>query len=211
MLALVLGSAALAALGLTASFAAIWVCLLLLGAANMMWHPAAISYLSIQLPKNRGYSMAMHSLGADIGDAAGPLAAGWLLVSYSWQSTAQINAIPEIVCALLILITLKFNDVICRAPALAAREYWKGLAELISDRAQWSFFLMAGCRTMTQAGLLAFLPLYLAHDLGISSSLMGVTMMVLQLGGMVATPIAGILSDRVRRGPIVLAGMFARR
>lgn len=210
VLALVLGSAALAALGLTASFAAIWVCLLLLGGANMMWHPAAISYLSIQLPKNRGYSMAMHSLGANIGDAAGPLAAGWLLVSYSWQSTAQINAIPGIVCALLILITLKFNDVHPAAPRRSPpREYWKGLAELMTDRAQWSFFLMAGCRTMTQAGLLAFLPLYLAHDLGMSPFLMGVTMMVLQLGGMVATPIAGILSDRVGRRPIVLAGMFS--
>ena len=68
---------------------------------------------------------------------------------------------------------------------------------------------MAGCRTMTQAGLLAFLPLYLAHDLGMSPFPMGVTMMVLQLGGMVATPFAGILSDRIGRRPIVLAGMFS--
>ena len=76
----------------------------------MMWHPAAISYLSIQLPKNRGYSMAMHSLGANLGDAAGPLAAGWLLLSFSWQRTAQINALPGIVCALLILMALGFHD-----------------------------------------------------------------------------------------------------
>ncbi|MGH6977088.1 MAG: MFS transporter, partial [Stellaceae bacterium] len=32
---------------------------------------------------------------------------------------------------------------------------------------------------------------------------------VLQLGGMVATPAAGILSDRVGRRPIVMAGMFS--
>jgi MFS family permease len=77
------------------------------------------------------------------------------------------------------------------------------------SRAQWSFFLMAGCRTLTQTGLLAFLPLYLAHDMGMSPFAMGLAMMALQLGGMIATPFAGILSDRIGRRPVVLAGMVS--
>ncbi|HVA35504.1 MAG TPA: MFS transporter [Stellaceae bacterium] len=209
LLALLLGSASLAALGTTSSFAALWACLVLLGASNMLWHPAAISYLSIHLPRNRGYSMAIHSLGAHIGDAAGPLAAGWLLLSFSWQRTAQINAFMGVICAGLIILVCGRDDPRSAPRRQPGGAYWKGLLLLLKSRAQWSFFLMSGFRTMTQAGLLTFLPLFLANDLHMSPVLMGVAMMVLQLGGMVATPIAGVLSDRIGRRPIVLAGMFS--
>ena len=209
LLSLLLGSVALAALGATSSFVALWFALVLLGASNMLWHPAAISYLSIHLPRNRGYSMAIHSFGAHIGDAAGPLAAGWLLLSFSWQHTAQINALMGVICATLIALVCGRDDP-RSAPRTQQRDgYWKGLVLLLKSRAQWSFFLMSGFRTMTQAGLLTFLPLFLANDLHMSPVLMGVAMMVLQLGGMVAVPAAGVLSDRIGRRPIVMAGMFS--
>ena len=207
---LLLCTVALAALGIVTGFAALCLCLGLLGIANVMWHPAAISWLSIQLPKNRGYSMAVHSLFANLGDAAGPVAAGWMLLSFSWQHTAEINALVCIVCAIALGAFLgrgQRNLEMPRRPH--AKEYWSGLATLLRSRAQWSFFLMAGCRTLTQTGLLAFLPLYLSHDLGLSPFGMGLAMMVLQLGGMIATPFAGVLSDRIGRRPVVLAGMFS--
>jgi MFS family permease len=175
-----------------------------------MWHPAAISFLSLQLPKNRGYSMAVHSVFANLGDAAGPVAAGWMLLSLSWQHTAEINALVCVICAVVMASFFGLNERSAGASRRPnARQYWSGLALLMRSRAQWSFFLMAGCRTLTQTGLLAFLPLYLAHDLGMSPFAMGLAMMVLQLGGMIATPFAGILSDRIGRRPVVLAGMVS--
>ncbi|MDE1932091.1 MAG: MFS transporter [Alphaproteobacteria bacterium] len=209
LLALLLGSASLALLGTTGSFVALWCCLALLGASNQMWHPAAISYLSLHLPRNRGYSLAIHSLGAHIGDAAAPLAAGWLLLSFSWEHAAQINALMGVLCAGLIILVCGRDDPRSKPKRHPGENYWKGLALLLKSRAQWSFFLMSGFRTMTQAGLLTFLPLFLANELHMSPVLMGVAMMVLQLGGMVATPAAGILSDRIGRRPIVMAGMFS--
>ncbi len=205
---LLLCTISLAALGLVTGFAALCLCLGLLGIANVMWHPAAISWLSIQLPKNRGYSMAVHSLFANLGDAAGPVAAGWMLLSFSWQHTAEINALTCIICAVALAAFLGRSDRSAAMPRRPnARQYWAGLAGLMRSRAQWSFFLMAGCRTLTQTGLLTFLPLYLSHDLGLSPFAMGLAMMVLQLGGMIATPFAGVLSDRIGRRPVVLAGM----
>lgn len=205
---LLLCTVSLAALGMVTGFGALCVCLGLLGIANVMWHPAAISWLSIHLPKNRGYSMAVHSLFANLGDAAGPVAAGWMLLSLSWQHTAEINSL---ICVIFAVILLAFFGRSDRSAAMPrrpnAKQYWSGLATLMRSRAQWSFFLMAGCRTLTQTGLLAFLPLYLSHDLGMSPFAMGLAMMVLQLGGMVATPFAGVLSDRIGRRPVVLAGM----
>jgi MFS transporter, FSR family, fosmidomycin resistance protein len=205
---LLLCTVSLAALGFVTGFAALCLCLGLLGVANVMWHPAAISWLSIRLPKNRGYSMSVHSLFANLGDAAGPVAAGWMLLSLSWQRTAEINALVCVACAIALGFFLGRSDRAAGMPRRpSAREYWSGLALLLRSPAQWSFFLMAGCRTLTQTGLLAFLPLYLSHDLGMSPFAMGLAMMALQLGGLVATPFAGVLSDRIGRRPIVLAGM----
>jgi MFS family permease len=207
---LLLCTISLAALGVVTGFAALCLCLGLLGIANVMWHPAAISFLSILLPRNRGYSMAVHSVFANLGDAAGPVAAGWMLLSLSWQHTAEINALICIIFAIALTAFLGRSD---RKAAAVRRpntkQYWSGLARLMRSRAQWSFFLMAGCRTLTQTGLLAFLPLYLAHDMGMSPFAMGLAMMALQLGGMIATPFAGILSDRIGRRPVVLAGMVS--
>ena len=86
-------------------------------------------------------------------------------------------------------------------------EYFSGLAELLRDKAVLGLCLMAGFRTMTQNGLLVFLPLYLADVLGVGPFLMGVALMAMQVAGMIAGPIAGVWSDRVGRRPVVLAGL----
>jgi len=162
IVSLLLCTVSLAALGIVTGFAALCACLGLLGVANVMWHPAAISWLSLAC----------------------------------------------IACAVALGVFLVRGDSDASMPRRpSAKAYWSGLAQLLRDPAQWSFFLMAGCRTLTQTGLLAFLPLYLSHDLGLSPFAMGLAMMALQLGGLVATPFAGILSDRIGRRPIVLAGM----
>lgn len=70
-------------------------------------------------------------------------------------------------------------------------EYFSGLAELLRDKAVLGLCPMAGFRTMTQNGLLVFLPLYLADVLGVGPFLMGVALMAMQVAGMIAGPIAG--------------------
>ncbi|MBT3534182.1 MAG: MFS transporter, partial [Rhodospirillaceae bacterium] len=87
--------------------------------------------------------------------------------------------------------------------------YWRGLRALLRDRAVLSLCLVAALRTMTQAGLLAFLPLYLANDLGAGPVMLGLALAAMQSAGVVAAPIAGAWSDRVGRRPIVLAGLSA--
>jgi MFS family permease len=109
--------------------------------------------------------------------------------------------------AALIVLVLGRGGGTAAVTAPAIRDYVGSLARILRTRAMWSLCLMAGFRTMMQTGLLAFLPLYLANDMGLNPFWMGVGMMTLQLGGMVATPIAGSLSDRIGRRPIVLAGM----
>jgi MFS family permease len=88
-------------------------------------------------------------------------------------------------------------------------EYFSGLKRVVANRAILGLCLMSGFRSMTQQGLLAFLPLYLAHDMGSGPVMIGLAMAAMQVGGVIATPVAGVWSDRAGRRTVVLAGLGA--
>jgi FSR family fosmidomycin resistance protein-like MFS transporter len=61
---------------------------------------------------------------------------------------------------------------------------------------------------MTHGGLMMFLPLYLAADMGYSPFWIGACMAALQTAGFIACPIAGHLSDKVGRRQIVMSSLM---
>ncbi len=212
VLSLLIAAAALAGLGLAGGLVALAVLVAVIGISNNLWHPPAISYLSARFPAQRGWALSVHALGAGVGDAAAPLVAGALLAVMVWQDVAVYSALPVIAVAVLILVGLG------RAPAsshgaagagVGFAEYLSGLKAVVRDRAVLGLCLMSAFRSMTQNGLLVFLPLYLAHDLAVSPVVMGIALAALQAGGLVATPIAGRLSDSIGRRRVVLAGLGA--
>jgi MFS family permease len=58
-----------------------------------------------------------------------------------------------------------------------------------------------------QTGLLTFLPVYLAYELGYSPLAVGICLTVLQVSGFIAAPIAGHLSDKLGRKSVVMGSM----
>jgi len=93
-------------------------------------------------------------------------------------------------------------------PRFSARQYFADLAGLLRNRALMLICVSAGFRTLTQTGLLVFLPVYLAYEQGYSPIAVGVCMTVLQVAGFIAGPIAGHLSDRIGRQKVVLSSML---
>jgi MFS family permease len=90
---------------------------------------------------------------------------------------------------------------------MTAVDYLIGMKQVIANTAVLKLCLMSAFRSTTQAGLLMFLPLYLADELAVSPVMMGLTLAAMQVGGMIASPVAGVWSDRVGRRPVVLAGL----
>jgi MFS family permease len=210
VLSLALGGAALMAIAGAQSAWFMLPMVIVMGATNNLWHPPAIAFLSEAYPKHRGYTLSIHALGANVGDALAPLAAGALLLWFSWRGAAALNALPAFAIALITALLLAPRDKPHpHAPkkGLGAAEYFQGVKGLLKNRAIVHLSLMAGFRTMAQHGVLVFLPLYLAHVAGMNPLWMGFTVMALQVGGVVASPIAGTWSDRVGRRPVVLAGL----
>ena len=217
VVSLCIGSLSLGGFGLTNGVWGLLPLVVLIGMTNNLWHPAAISYLSRRFPEQRGYALSIHALGANCGDALAPLAIGAALIWLSWPQAAMAAAIPTLAVALILFAALPRTTSHADASTqkkdshegMSMAAYWRGLASLVRDRAVLSLCLVAALRTMAQAGLLAFLPLYLTNDLGAGPLMLGLALAAMQSAGVIASPIAGTWSDRVGRRPIVLAGLSA--
>lgn len=209
-----------ALMSLTNSMWMLVICLMLVGIGNNLWHPAAIPTLAHQYPQRKGLVLSFHGMGGNIGEALAPLAAGSLLAWFSWREVVVINIVPGLVMATLILMMVGAlatvregdkdgkNEVNAGTGGWNARQYLRDLGSLLRNRALMLICVSGGFRTLTQVGLMVFLPVYLAYEQGYSPIAVGVCMTVLQVAGLIAGPIAGHVSDKVGRRHVVLSSML---
>jgi MFS transporter, FSR family, fosmidomycin resistance protein len=198
-------------IGLTSSYTVMLVSMGVVGIGNFLWHPAAITALSEMYPTRRGYGLALHELGANLGDTLTPLAAGFLLAALNWRRTLLIIVAVGLLLTLVIMRMMLHVNRQRSAPPPPTRtltDYAKGLRVLLSNGRLMVLAMVSGVRAMTQLGLSTFLPLYLLNELHVPAALMGLYLAVVQASGMVATPIAGTLSDRLGPKRVATAGMF---
>jgi len=190
-----------------------WVALFMafVGVGNYLWHPAAISTLSEKYPDKRGFAIAIHAIGPNIGESLAPLLVGVLLLYLSWRNVLFLNLIPGIVIA-FILWKYLFGKLDSRAQSkkgLSTGEYLAGMKKLAQNPSILALVLVAGMRSMTQQGLHTFLPIYLTNELGLSSAVVGLYLSVTQTAGMIGTPIAGSISDQNGRKRVLTAGLIS--
>jgi len=207
-----------ALMSLTHSMWMLVVCVMLVGIGNNLWHPAAIPTLAHQYPQRKGLVLSFHGMGGNVGEALAPLAAGALLAWFSWREVVVINIVPGLVMAVLIVVMVgalnttraQDNDDVNGGgdKSWSMRQYLVDLMSLIRNRALMLICVSAGFRTLTQTGLLVFLPVYLAYEQGYSPIAVGLCMTVLQVAGLIAGPIAGHLSDKIGRQKVVLSSML---
>ncbi len=209
VVALLVGAGAMLAFGISSTYALLCVMIGMMGAANQAWHPGAISYLAHRYSQRRGYALSIHAMGANAGDALGPMIAGILLTWMTWGHAALISAAPSIIMAVVLIVALLPSEKpeSREGATMGFREYFSGYAALLKDRAVMGLAATAAFRTMAQVGLFAFLPLYIVDVMQKSTVYMGTALMVIQVGGLLASPIAGMWSDRIGRRPIVFGAL----
>ena len=207
-----------ALMSLTHSFWMLLVCVTLVGIGNNLWHPAAIPTLAHRYPDRKGLMLSFHGMGGNLGEAIAPFVIGALLAWFSWRTVVVINVIPGLAMSALILIFLgafsmsktRGNDAI-NAGAEKKREgrdYVHDFASLLKNRTLVMISVSSGFRTMTQVGLLTFLPVYLAYELNYSPFVVGICITVLQVAGFIAAPIGGHLSDKFGRRHVIISSML---
>ena len=206
---LTLGALALGGTSLAWSVIPLALMIAIIGATNNAWHPAAISFLSERYPDNRGYALAVHALGANVGDSIAPLMVGAVLGMLSWQDTVLVSTAPVFVVAFWIWTVLSRHETISPAETKETRKvpYLSELKIMFRQFELLGLSLMSGFRAAAQVGLLMFVPLYLTDVLEAGPMMTGVGFSLMQLGGVLSSPVAGAWSDRIGRRPIVVGGL----
>jgi MFS family permease len=196
-------------LGATSAYPVMVAALALMGVASFLWHPPAITSISEMYPSKRGYGLAVHELGANLGDTLTPLLIGALLTVLTWRQVISATVAGGVALGVLVLRTVVgVRRTIGPAPAATPRAaYLSGLRMLARNTNLLALALVSGIRSFTQHGLQTFLPLYLVDDLRIPAALLGLYLAVVQVSGMIATPISGTLSDRIGPKRVATAGM----
>ena len=176
--------------------------------AASFWHPPAISMLSSRFAERRGTAIAFHGAGSGAGEALGPLGVGLILVallSDDWRLYVIVSAAPAVVLAVLLYWMLSGAPPVARpesAEPVRVRDFFALLGYPAYRTLAYAHF----SRSFAHYGLLVFLPLYLADDLGMDSGGVGFHIALLTLLGVPVGPLIGYISDRIgRRIPLVVA------
>lgn len=188
--------------GYSDTYAALLTFVFLSGLGCSAYHPAAVSMIAAESPKNRGLAMGLFKAGGDFGSILTPVAMGWLTVYLaSWRSAAQYFVLPGIACALLIW--LRFQDAPGRRESMA-KEARSTFSELLGDKFMILMTLLSSCRVMGLRGIMTFLPLLLAEGLGLGTIEVGWAITAYFLVGTVFAVIWGKYSDPKNETRIIL-------
>ena len=179
---------------------------MVLGVGSALWHPPAVGLLSTQFPTRRAMVMAIHGVGASVGDITGPMVIGALLLVVSWKSIFQASVLPAIVLAGVFYLVVRGAGVGEIRGHTSLAGYFEALRQAARHRPLLLSILAGGTRSAGQIILVTFVPIYARDDLGLGPGFVGVLLALLMGLSLVSQPVLGYLSDRTSRKGTLLPG-----
>jgi FSR family fosmidomycin resistance protein-like MFS transporter len=170
-------------------------------------HPVGNGLIAEQFPPERqGYAISAHIAGGNVGTVLVPLLGAGLIATVGWRWTVVVFGLPAMVVALLIFVFVRESGA-DRAAARAYGSLRSTLGTVLHDRDLLLVYLSAaaggGARGL---GVLnVFVPLYLTLVLHLSDGTVALMYSVLVIGSVPGPMVAGWLSDRFGRKPLILA------
>jgi FSR family fosmidomycin resistance protein-like MFS transporter len=175
--------------------------------ADAPQHPIGNSLISQSLgPERRGLALAINAAGSNLGTVAVPLIGGILIASFGWRSTLVLFGALGMVMGSLLVWLLKEHREERRTGQSAAKlgaEVWTLLKHRDALLLLTSHVLGAGGRGLGVATV--YIPLYLSQVLQVDKVRLGMLITVMMAGSVIGPLLAGPISDRVGRKPVLLA------
>ena len=206
------GSAiAYAFVGASSNFPLLIMAVILVSVPGALWHLPASAALSQRFPDRRGFAIAMHGFGSNIGNVLGPLLAGALLTILLWRHVLFIYAAPSLILAGLVWWSLKDvgKDGEAEERTQLSSQLRVGLRMLRSPVVLGLIFT-ATLRGIGLNALFHWTPFYLSDadtGLGMGYFRAGFHYSLLAGMGIVSAPVLGALSDKFGRKAVLVPGL----
>jgi FSR family fosmidomycin resistance protein-like MFS transporter len=198
-----------------------WVLLVgvvIVGFGTSMWHAPAFGTLAARYPRRRGFAMAAHLTGAQVGNTTSPLIVGFLLAGtigswvvfggIEWRWLAAFISVPMILTALVVVSRFKTAGAESTG-SITLGAYFASAKRLLSNRGVLGMALLGAMRGAVHNSFQLFLVIYMREELGYSNTYVGLHIALITMAGIISTPIMGNLSDRVGRRPVISFAMTA--
>jgi len=198
-----------------------WVLLVgvvIVGFGTSMWHAPAFGTLAARYPRRRGFAMAAHLTGAQVGNTTSPLIVGFLLAGtigswvvfggIEWRWLAAFISVPMILTALVVVSRFKTAGAESTG-SVTLGAYFASAKRLLSNRGVLGMALLGAMRGAVHNSFQVFLVIYMREELGYSNTYVGLHIALITMAGIISTPIMGNLSDRVGRRPVISFAMTA--
>ena len=169
-------------------------------------HPVGNGLLAEQFPpERRGFAISAHISGGNVGTVVVALIGAPIIAMFGWRGAAIVFGIPALAIAVAILLLIRERGT-DRAAAMAGGSVRDAYRAIARDRdLRWLYLtsiLGGGGRGLGVVNL--FVLIYLTKVIGLSESLSGLMYGALIVFSVPMPLIAGWLSDRIGRKPLII-------
>ena len=200
-------------LGSAPNYWLMFAAMLLVGIGPSLYHSPAIAALSRKFPDKRSFAISWHGTGGSIGEFFGPIITGGLVsgvyfVAFEWNEVLKISVGPALIFGLLIYLMMRGIPT-ASTETESLRDYFTSLFKLLRRRGMQALVATTALRSMGQGAMMAFLPVYLLEDQGISAIVIGLFLSSIQFVGILAQPAMGWLADKFGHKKVLVPGTAA--
>jgi len=192
--------------GLAPTFPLLVAANALIGLSGSGYHPAASSLISrVAKPEQRGSALGVHVIGGSASYFLAPLLAGGIAVALGWRGTYIALSIPTLLLGLTLVFLLQRATV---KRGISKAEEQTGEEQKRSSRFWIWLFSFLALSTLSGAlvgSTIGFIPLLLVDSFGIREETAASLQAIIFSGGFWAAPLAGYISDRVGKLPMLFA------
>ena len=141
-------------------------------------------------PEERGTTLGILSIGGSVDLISSSSLSPYIATIIGWRGTIMGIGLLSLSLTAVMWVTLKDNEADTRTGGNG------DLSDVLTDRSFWALGVIQMARLGTYFVFIAWLPLFLHEEFGMTIVAAGAAISIFNIAGMVSNPIGGLISDR---------------
>ena len=192
--------------GLSQTYIMMLVFLVAMGVLAGGYHPAAAPLVSEAVPLEvRGRALGFHEMGASTSFLVTPLIAAAIASAWSWRGAFISLAIPTFLIGLFMIRSTRRIRVAAGTEKVETQDSDNDVLSKAKKHRLVVFLLLSVLTGGIVSSVFAFITLYAVDEFGATTVAAASLLSLQSFAGLLISPVAGYLSDRFGRVPIIIA------